>query len=289
MRSEQEMLDLILDTARNDDRIRAVILNGSRANPNAPKDFFQDYDVVYIVTDPLPFRNNFEWIKRFGDLMILQLPDEMRDPPAADDEGFAYLMQFADGNRIDLGIYPIAQLHGRVKDSLTVLLLDKDGLIGPLPPPNESGYLPRPPTAKAFSDCCNEFWWCCPYAAKGLWRREIPYAKQMADAYVREELTKMLAWHIGVKTGFSRNPGKLGKHFQQHLEPELWELYLRTYSDADYDRTWEALSAMGDLFRIVAVRVADHFGYAYPHEDDRRVTAHLRHVRGLPRDAKEMY
>lgn len=289
MRSEQEMLDLILDTARSDDRIRAVIMNGSRANPNAPKDFFQDFDVVYIVTDPLPFRNNFEWIKRFGGLMILQLPDEMRDPPAADDEGFAYLMQFADGNRIDLGIYPIAQLNERCKDSLTVVLLDKDGLIGPLPPPNESDYLPKPPTAKQFSDCCNEFWWCCPYAAKGLWRREIPYAKQMADAYVREELTKMLAWHIGVKTGFSRNPGKLGKYFQQCLEPELWELYLRTYSDADYDRTWDALFAMGDLFRIVAVRVADHFAYEYPHDDDKNVSAHLRHVRGLPRDAKEMY
>jgi aminoglycoside 6-adenylyltransferase len=81
----------------------------------------------------------------------------------------------------------------------------------------------------------------------------------------------------------------LGKYFQQCLEPELWELYLRTYSDADYGRTWDALFAMGDLFRIAAVRVADHFGYEYPHDDDRRVSAHLRHVRRLPRDTKEMY
>ena len=36
MRSEQEMLDLILSIARRDDRIRVVIMNGSRANPNAP-------------------------------------------------------------------------------------------------------------------------------------------------------------------------------------------------------------------------------------------------------------
>jgi aminoglycoside 6-adenylyltransferase len=35
MRSEQEMFDLILSTARTDPRIRAVIMNGSRANPNA--------------------------------------------------------------------------------------------------------------------------------------------------------------------------------------------------------------------------------------------------------------
>ncbi len=51
MRSEQEMLDLILDTARKDERIRAVMMNGSRANPNAPRDFFQDFDIVYFVTE----------------------------------------------------------------------------------------------------------------------------------------------------------------------------------------------------------------------------------------------
>jgi aminoglycoside 6-adenylyltransferase len=48
MRSEQEMLYLIVSTAANDDRIRAVIMTGSRANPNAPRDCFQDFDIVYI-------------------------------------------------------------------------------------------------------------------------------------------------------------------------------------------------------------------------------------------------
>ena len=38
MRSEKEMLDLIIRTAQDDVRIRAVIMNGSRANPNAPRD-----------------------------------------------------------------------------------------------------------------------------------------------------------------------------------------------------------------------------------------------------------
>ena len=56
MRTEQQMLDLILETARCDERIRAVIMNGSRTNPNAPRDPFQDFDIVYIVTDGGPFR-----------------------------------------------------------------------------------------------------------------------------------------------------------------------------------------------------------------------------------------
>ena len=52
MRSEQEMLDLIVGIAREDKCIRAVIMNGSRANPNAPRDFFQDFDIVMQLVIP---------------------------------------------------------------------------------------------------------------------------------------------------------------------------------------------------------------------------------------------
>ncbi len=51
MRSEQEMFDLILNTAREDKRIRAVYMNRSRTNPSAPRDIFQDYDIVYVVRE----------------------------------------------------------------------------------------------------------------------------------------------------------------------------------------------------------------------------------------------
>jgi aminoglycoside 6-adenylyltransferase len=292
MRTEQQMLDLILETARCDERVRAVIMNGSRTNPNARRDPFQDFDIVYLVTDVAPFRHHLEWIQRFGELMILQMPEEMGDPPPSGDGFFTYLMQFMDGNRIDLGLFTLAQWrqHGKDRDSLSLLLLDKDGIIEPFPPASEAAYLPKPPTAMQFADCCNEFWWVSPYVAKGLWRREILYAKTLLDEALRnEQLMKMLRWHIGVKTGFQISPGKLGKYFQKHLEPELWEMLLKTFADADYENTWDALFSMGDLFRRVAVPVADHFGFAYPFDDDRRVSAHLKYVRALPQDAKELY
>ncbi len=289
MRSEQEMFDLILATARQDERIRAVILNGSRANPNAPHDFFQDYDVVYIVTEVAPFKRNLEWIRRFGELMILQLPDDMEDPPPLGGDHYAYLMQFSDGNRIDLSIFPLARLAELEDDSETILLLDKDGLFSSQEPPSDHDYLVRPPTARAYFDCTNEFWWVCPYAAKGLWRQEFTYARQMLDVYVREQLMKMLNWYVGVKTGFSCSPGKMGKYLQRYLEPELWRMLLKTYASGSYEESWNALFAMGDLFRITAVQVAEHFGYEYPHSEDRRVSAHLRHVQQLSRDAEEMY
>ncbi len=289
MRSEREMLDLIINTARQDERVRAVIMNGSRVNPNAPKDFFQDYDVVYLVTEKASFLADPAWIKVFGELMILQLPDEMSDPPPEGKDHYAYLMQFADGNRIDLSLFPTNKLDQLEDDSLTLTLLDKDGILPKFDPPNDTSYLPKPPTAKKFFDCTNEFWWCSPYVAKGLWRHEIVHAKQMMDLYVREQLDKMLVWYVGIRNDFQESPGKMGKYLEKYLEPELWQLLLRTYSDADYNHTWSALLAMGDLFRRIAIPVAEHFGFQYPSGDDQRVTAHLRHVWHLPRKAKEMY
>ena len=289
MRTEKEMLALILNTARNDERIRAVIMNGSRANPNAPRDIFQDFDIVYLVTDVHGLKNNTQWIKPFGEIMIMQMPENMQEPAPSRDGSFTFLMQFTDGNRIDLSLYPIAQLDEMSSDSLSLLLLDKDGMIPPFDPPSEQDYLPNPPTAKDYADCCNEFWWVCPYVAKGLWRNEITYAKHMMDHVVRKQLNQMLTWHIGVKTQFSKNPGKQGKYFQQYLAPELWTMLERTYADADHHNTWDALFVMCNLFRKIAVPIAAQFGLDYPFDDDHRVSAHLQHVRSLPRDAKEIY
>jgi len=106
---------------------------------------------------------------------------------------------------------------------------------------------------------------------------------------VRSQLMHMLTWYIGVKTGFAASPGKLGKYFPRYLEPALWQQLLATYAGADVDATWDALFAMCDLFRTVALAVAAHFGYAYPHDDDARVSAHLAHVRALPKDTSAIY
>ena len=284
------MLELIVGAAQADDRVRAVILNGSRANPNAPRDLFQDFDIVYIVTDVAPFKDGGRWVtQRFGDVIIRQTPDDMGQPASDGRGAYAYLMLLADGNRIDLTLYPLARLADLPPDSLSVLLLDKDGLIQPFPPPSDSDYWPRPPSPKQFQDCCNEFWWVTTYVAKGLWRDEITYAKAMLDQAVREQLMTMLAWYVGTRTEFRRSPGKEGKYLRQFLEPEQWALLLKTYSNAGVESTWEALENMVSLFRFTALPVAQHFGFEYPAGDDARVSAHLEHVRRLPRDAKAIY
>lgn len=275
------MLALIISTAREDERIRAVILNGSRANPNAVPDRFQDFDIVYLVTDVTSFVDDPVWIDRFGERMILQTPDLMSDPLPEPGNHFAYLMQFTDGNRIDLTLVPLDRMIELKEDSLSILLLDKDGQLPPFPPPSEASYLPQPPTAKDFADCCNEFWWVAPYIAKGLARGEILYAQELMNSPLRKQVMKILNWLFGIKTDFKCNPGKSGKHFKEVLSPNHWMMLLGTYSTAEVDATWEALFMMSELFRECAQEVAESFGFVYPTEDDRHVSQYLSYIKSL--------
>jgi len=288
MRSEQEIIDCVLDFARKEQNVRVVLMNGSRVNPNVKREVFQDFDIVFLVKEVDPYKRNKRVVSYFGDIMILQTPDDMNDPPPEDDGHYAFLMQFMDGNRIDLSFNSIDRLDDHLDDSLTVVLLDKDNIVKELPPPSDKDYLPKEPTEKLFQDCCNEFWWCSPYVAKGLWRQELTYAKHMLDVVIREQLMKMLTWHFGIKTDFKKSPGKLGKYIKSNVEPDIWTALEMTYSDSDFDNIWESLFSMGSLFRRMASSVASVYGFQYPQKDDERVTEYLHRIKNLPWDAVEI-
>ena len=289
MRSENEMMSLITGCAESDPRVRAVVMNGSRVNENAEKDFFRDFDIVYFVTGVEPYRNNAQFSDQFGEIMIMQRPEDMADPPPSADGRDIYLMQFTDGNRIDLTVLPLDVIDRVRDDSLSRVLVDKDHLLDDMPAPSDRDYLPSPPTGKQFADCCNEFWWVNPYVAKSLWRDEMTHAKHLFETILREQLMKMLTWYFGDATAYRIAPGKSGKYIRDHVEPSVWARVLATYPDADSDNIWNALFGMGDLFRELATSVAEHHGICYRQVEDDNVTNHLRHVRQLPRDAEEMY
>jgi len=288
MRTEREMLELIVGKAQADERIRAVIMNGSRVNPNVPADLLRDYDIVYIVRAMDSLTQDRSWLEVFGKRIIMQTPDEgalfKSNRPA-----FAFLMLFHDGNRLDLTLFPEERLAEWQADSLSVLLLDKDGLFAALPAPSASDYVTKPPSEGEFADCCNEFWWVCTYTAKALWREELAYAKFICDVPVRRMLTLMLQWQIGASSSFSLNPGKEGRFFRNLLPPAQWKLLLSTYTDAQPDHMWQALLTMGELFRDAAREVAAYIGCNYDQGQDVRVTDYLLRIRTLPKEAQRIY
>jgi aminoglycoside 6-adenylyltransferase len=283
MRAEQEMYELILGTAKADERIRAVYLNGSRTNPNVPKDKYQDYDIVYVVTETASFLQDKSWISVFGEFAMVQEPDsnDLGWGQAHDFScSYGWLMLFKDGNRIDLHIETKeAMLEGYTSDSLTVPLMDKDGILPPIPPPSDKDYWITEPAKPKYDGCCNEFWWCLNNVAKGIARDELPYAMEMLNHYVREMLIKMLEWHIGMQHDFSVSAGKMGKYFKKYLAAELYDMYVGTYSDGHYENLWAAVFTACDLFHRAALEVGGHFGYEYNQADEDGMRAYLDMVK----------
>lgn len=273
------MLHLILRKAEEDERIRAVMMNGSRVNPHVPKDQYQDYDIVYFVSEVKSFTRDHSWVGIFGKRITMQMPDAMTlFPPDLERQGlFSYLMLFEDGNRIDLTLAPIETANKLAKqDRLSIILLDKEGLIDPLPLAEDTDYLVKKPSAEELNDCANEFWWCMTNVAKGLCRKELPYAKSMMEGPVREMLLLAMSWRVGVETNFTVSIGKFGKYLQRYTSEELWEKWLKTYADGQIDHMWKALFTSCALFKEVSQNIAEQLGY--PLEDEEKVFDYLQEL-----------
>lgn len=280
MRSEEEMFRQILDIAREDERVRAVFLNGSRANPKVKPDQYRDYDVVFAVTEIGSFRADPGWPSRFGEPAIIQ--ESMCNPidggePEDCSRKFIWLMLFRDGVRIDLQIQRldlVRETYGQ--DSLTVPLLDKDGLLPPLPPSSDSGYLVKKPAFTQYIGCANEFWWCLNNVAKGIVRDQLPYVKWMFDSVVRRALDCMVDWYIGIGTDFSVSVGMAGKYYKEYLPPDLYAQYAATYADGEYTHIWAAIDTACDLFGILARAVGESLGFPYREEEETAMREYLR-------------
>ncbi|QXJ40452.1 Aminoglycoside 6-adenylyltransferase [Parageobacillus caldoxylosilyticus] len=290
MRTEQEMLDLIITFAKQDHRIRGVLMNGSRVNPNIKKDIFQDYDIVYLVTSVKPFKDENYILSHFGEVMLMEKPEDKIFPPPIGDGRYTYLMQFMDGNRIDMQFTHISKVDELIKDSLTKVLLDKDHNIPDIPPPSEQSYLIRKPTEKLYNDCCNSFiWGLGSHIPKTIWRQELPLLMHLIDIVLREPLIQMLEWHIGIKTDYKYSIGKGGRHLKKFLEPEIWNDFEKTYTDANYDNIWNSLFIFHGLFKKTAEHVGQVYGFHFPEEECKRALEFLKHVKELPQDAKSIF
>lgn len=290
MRNESEMYQLFINIANRDNRILAVYMNGSRTNVNAPKDIFQDYDIVFVVKETKPFIETPDWIQQFGTILYMQYPDESPDCPGDKEHFYGWLMQFDDGVRIDLHVETVTHAREHIGDDrLCRVLLDKEHVLPEIPQATDADYYVKKPSQEQFHACTNEFWWCSNNLAKGLWRDEIPYVQDMANCIVRKELEKMLSWKVGLKTNFGVSVGKSAKYLYKWISQEEYENYLNTYFGGNTRDAWRAIFLMCDLFDSTARKVAKELGYTYHEKEAKAARNFLEHVHHLPKNAEEIF
>ena len=255
-RSQEQMLRLISQTAKSI-QVEAVAMSGSRTNPKAPKDEFQDYDVVYVVDDLDNLTSDLSWLDQFGTRIIEQhnVLGNRR----------LYLMLFEDGNRIDLTLCPTEYIQEWVDSEAGFTVLeDPKGLFEPyLPSPQR--FWTSPASAIEFDEACNEFWWVSAYVVKGICRKQAIYATDHLYGICQQELLKVFAWQVASDRG-EVDIGKNYKYLFQYLPAEKEKEFSALLDFSSVEKLTQSLFATMQLFHREAQILAQKMGFDYDKE-----------------------
>ena len=256
MRTEPEMLDLIFQTAKVL-QVEAVAMSGSRTDTKAPKDEFQDYDVVYVVDDLDNLTRDLSWLDRFGNRLIEQynVLGNRR----------LYLMLFEDGNRIDLTLCPKEHIQEWVDSEADYTVLqDEKGLFESYTTSPER-YWTNPASTIDFEKDCNEFWWVSAYVVKGIHRNQLIYATDHLYGICQQEFLKILAWQVASDRG-RVDVGKNYKYLFQYLPAEKEKEFSNLLDFSSIEKLSQSLFATMEFFHREAQYLAKKLGFDYDME-----------------------
>lgn len=270
----QQLYQKIISFAENNDLIRIVEMNGSRVNPNVEPDLFQDFDIVYYVSNIDVFINDETWLKVFGKPLLRQTSKDQRD--GLNHDWFIYMMQYEDGTRLDLTLYPVERfLSKQGSDSLSLIVIDKEGYqINHVP--NESSYYVQPLDQQSLDYSVNEFYWLASYVAKGIKRNHIFYAHQHIQL-MRQELDLIMDWWIGHHHQYQISVGKGKSRYISLLPNALYQRYCSTYTGLNIDELYHALITLIELYDHLAKELTKAYGMIYPSHIKTDVLRFIKH------------
>ena len=256
MRTDQEILGLILQIAKKL-QVDAVALSGSRTDEQAPKDEFQDYDVVYLVDDIDNLTSDLSWLDQFGKRIIEQ--------EVTLGHRRLYLMLFEDGNRIDLTLCPKEHINEWIASEADyTVLVDEKGLFESYSP-SPQRFWTSPASETDFEKTCNAFWWVSAYVVKGICRKQIIYATDHLYGICRQELLKTLAWQVASDRG-AVDIGKNYKYLFNYLPIEKEKEFSALLDFSSLDKITQSLFATMQLFYQEAQYLAQKMDFNYDRE-----------------------
>ena len=256
MRTETEMLDVILQTAKTL-QVKAVAMSGSRTCPKALKDEFQDYDVVYIVDDLYNLMSDLSWLNKFGKRIIEQ--------EVSLGHRRLYLMLFEDGNRIDLTLCPKEYIQEWVDSEAGFTILEDTENLFEAYFPNLERHWITPATETDFKNSCNEFWWVSAYVVKGIYRKQVIYTTDHLYGICQQEFLKILAWQVAS----DRRVVDIGKNYKylfNYLPTEKEKEFSNLLDFSSIDKITQSLFATMELFHQEAQFLAYKMGFDYDME-----------------------
>ena len=241
--------------------LRLFCMNGSRVNPSISDDKFKDYDVVFFTDNVKQYIENPNFLKIFGEILIMTEPekDPLFSSTFPEQEGYIYLVQYMNGVRIDFQFRSLAQITGYLQeDTLTKVIKDKDHVVTKPIVPNDRHYWLTIPDQGVIESSIKEFWWQFNNVLKATIRKEFLLA-QFYMNITREELIRLMTWIVASEEGFDRSYGKCHTQILNYLSKENYESLLSSYETTSAEMIYHALKQLQRLENQCMEKVAVYF------------------------------
>ena len=253
--------DRIIGWARAEEAIRAVVITGSLARADGSADAYSDLDAQIITRDIERLARDDSWLDALGEVWIRF--------PLHEDAPYR-LVWFAGGHKVDFQfVHPDEILAMRESDELSDeymrgyhIALDKDGLLGGLPPSPRVFPPPALPSAEELAAVVNEFWFEAIHVAQFIRRREIWVAKYR-DWTMKQDLLRLLEWHARATAEVDVNTWLLGKRVLQWTDAASAAAIPRIWSPWNAVEMWRALLAQLTLCRRLSRELHAALGVDY--------------------------
>ena len=252
-------LEPIVNWARAEDAIRAMVITGSLARFDGSTDGYSDLDAQIITTDIGRYTADDSWLDDLGEVWIRF--------PLYEDQPYR-LVWFAGGVKVDFQFITAESIRalsraGQLSDEYLRgywVALDKDGLYRQLPPSPRVFPQPPPPSSEQLQALINEFWFEAIHVAQFIRRREF-WVVKFRDWTMKSNLLQMLEWQARAAGGGDVNTWLLGKRMSDWTDDATFAAVREIWSPWDAGELWRSLMTQIALFRRLSRELADALDY----------------------------
>ncbi|MDO5156556.1 MAG: aminoglycoside 6-adenylyltransferase [Eubacteriales bacterium] len=284
MKSGNEVIDSVLDFAKKNDNVRAVI----RTDLVPVREYLWNYNFYFIVNDVEQFDGDDCFEQCFGERILLYRGD--KNYPEMFPDTKAHLMVFEDGITLVINAIDKKAFMDRYDGTVTYenvwigdtfqKLLDKDELLPQIDRLEEKKiYCEDKPSQSEFENICAEYFWVLKTFAEYTLRKELLAAMFYLNISIRELLNRLINWYLVLENKAPVEIGILESNVGKLLEPELFRIYQKTYPTAEDESIWEAYQAVVTLWNVVGNRIAKQCGFDYPKKTEENMLRFIENLR----------
>ncbi|MCM6774022.1 aminoglycoside 6-adenylyltransferase [Nocardia sp. CDC159] len=257
----------VIEWARSQSDIRAVLRTGSRARGDGSVDALSDHDIELYTTTPERYLGFDEWLSELGEVAVNIELDGPYDNPA-------HLVFFADGSKADFQVLPVDLLGQLTADGLDELhergyqvLYERDGVTAGLPAATGGAPEAELPDETEFREHCAEFWFEIAHVPRYLARGEL-WVVRARDWETKELLLTAIEWHALAHYGAGHDVWHNGTKMREWAAPGVFARVEAMFAIEDPLRQARAAA---DLFAELSRAIAEACGFRYPEDLERAI------------------